>query len=156
MSDDLDRYQRQSAYDLLGVPPGASAKEIRDRRNTLKYDLKEATMDASERAKQMQRIEEAYDQVSKAELRLKIDFFLLDPRVFLKQCETIAQDLTKPKTEVDGVIKPRRVRVSHSAILDDMQRFMREPGKVIGLHPRPMEIPEASPLPAPLAIQFDC
>ena len=155
-TETLDRYERRTAYDLLGVSPGASAKEIRDRRNTLKRDLQEAAMDAGERARQMQRVEEAYDLVSKAEQRLRVDFFLLDPVVFQKQCEAVAQTLTKPKTDVDGVIKPRRVRVNHTALLDDVKSFFREPAKVTGLQPRPMELAEEQPLPEPLAIRFDC
>lgn len=152
----LDRYERRTAYDLLGVSPGAGAKEIRDRRNTLKRDLQESAMDAGERARQMQRVEEAYDLVSKAEQRLRVDFFLLDPAVFQKQCEAVARTLTTPKTEVEGVIKPRRVRVSHAALLDDLKGFFREPAKVAGLQPRPMEVADEQPLPEPLAIQFDC
>ena len=153
---ELDRYQKQSPYEVLGVQPDASATEIRDHRTNMQRDIQEAKMDASTRAKELQRIEAAYDLLCKADLRVRIDFFLLDGKLFLKRCESIARTLSKPKTDVEGVIKPRKIRVDHAALLTDLKSFQRELDKVVGFQPRAMEVPEPVQLPEPLAIQFDC
>src|SRR4051794_10502047 len=103
--DQLDRYRKPTPYDVLGVSPDATAREIVGARNGLKRDWQEKSCDPGERAKQLQRIENAYDQINKPELRIKIDFFLVDPKLFLKQVQTIAQRVPKPKAEVEGVLK---------------------------------------------------
>jgi hypothetical protein len=152
----LDRYQKPLPYEVLGVAPDASARDVLNSRNALKRDLQEAGGDPSERARKLQRIEEAYDQVCKPANRMRIDFFLLDPKVGLRQCQALAQGLTRPNTDIQGVIKPRNIRVTHAALLDELATFFREPPKVIGLHVRPMDVQERATLPEPLAIQFDC
>lgn len=151
-----DRYQRESAYEILGVGSDASAVEIRDRRNVLQREINDREKDSNQRAKELERVENAYNQVCTGDLRVRVDFFLLDAKLFLKQSEAIARTLTKPKTDVEGVIKPRKIRVTHAALLDELKDFQREPEKVVGFHPRTMEIAEPVPLPGPLAIQFDC
>lgn len=153
---DLDRYQRPTPYEVLGVMPDATMVEVRDRRTNMQRDVQEARMDASARAKELQRIEAAYDKLCKSEMRVRVDFFLLDGKLFLRRCESIAKTLTKPTTDVQGVIKPRKIRVNHAALLGDLKAFEREPEKVSGFLPRTMEVPEPAQLPEPLAIQFDC
>lgn len=154
--DQLDRYRKPTPYDVLGVSPDATAKEIVGARNGLKRDLQEKGGDSNQRAKDLQRVETAYDQLCKADLRVRIDFFLLDPKLFLKQTQAIAQRVPKPKAEVEGVLKPRQIRVNHTALLDELKEFFQEPPKVSGLFHRPMEFADDSKLPEPLAIQFDC
>jgi hypothetical protein len=154
--NELDRYRRPSPYDVLGVGPDASAREIVGARNNLKRDLQEKGGDPAHRAKEMQRIEAAYDQLCKADLRVRIDFFLLDPKLFLKQTQAIAQRVPKPKAELEGVFKPRQIRVTHAALIDELKQFFQEPPRVGGLFHRPMEFPADTKLPEPLAIQFDC
>ena len=102
----FDPYAEQSPYDLLGLTPDASAVEIRDRFNELQRDIQENGMSVGERAKRNQELEDAYNQLRVASQRVKVDFWILDSRIGRKQCETIAETVAKPTTEVKGLIKP--------------------------------------------------
>jgi hypothetical protein len=151
----LDRYHAASPYDTLGVSPDATAAEVRDRHNELQRQLQEASMSQSERAKETQRLEAAYNQLRVPANRMRIDFFVLDPQLGRKQCEAAARALAKPSTEVQGLLKPRTFRVGPAALLGELEAFVQEPPKVVGLHPQPMPLPEPD-LPEPLAIHFEC
>ncbi|NOX55925.1 MAG: J domain-containing protein [Planctomycetes bacterium] len=153
---ECDRYRRETPYDVLGVPPDATPKEIRNRYTCLTREVRESGLDVAERSKREKRLEEAYSQLRIAANRIKVDFFILDRSLGLKQCQAIAETLSEPDTEVADIIKPRRIRVTHDALLDCLDRLRREPEKVIGLHPQPIEIAETVSLPPPLAVQFDC
>jgi hypothetical protein len=115
--------------------------------------------DVKKRSQRLQEIEAAYNKLRVAGQRARVDFFLLDPRVGLKQCEAIAQSLLSPDTKVEGLIQPKSVRVSHAAIQAEPKRYLSEPPPVSGLHPQPIEserLDALRSLPAPLAITFDC
>lgn len=154
-----DPYGKPTPYETLGVTPDATAVQIRDRYNELKREAQEAGGDVKNRAQRLQEIEAAYNKVRVAGHRARVDFFLLDPRIGLKQCEAIAKSLLTPDTKVEGLIQPKSVRVSHAAIQGEPKRYISEPPPVTGLHPQPIESEERDPihsLPAPLAIVFDC
>jgi hypothetical protein len=151
----FDRYRSALPYEVLGVSPDADAREIRDKHNELQRNLQEANVGPSERTKEGQRLESAYNQLRVPGNRMRIDFFLLDAGLGAKQCEAVAKSLARPDTEMKGVLRPRSFKVTHAALLDDLQRFEHEPAKVVGLHPRPMEIADEE-LPEPLAVDFDC
>jgi hypothetical protein len=155
--DTVDRYSRPTPYEVLGVPPDAGAAAIRDRHAELQRNLQEAGGKANERAREKERLDTAYNQLRVAGNRMRVDFFILDPQLGLKQCEALARGLAKPNTDVKGIIKPRQFRVTHAALLDELGAFhASETGKVLGLHPRPMEVEEEGfTLPEPLAIEFD-
>ena len=152
----FDRYGGKNPYEVLGLSPDAGAAEIRDRHAELLRNLQEAGASSGDRAREKERLDAAYLPLRMAGTRMRIDFFLLDSQLGLKQCEAVAKTLAKPNTDVKGIIKPRQIRVTHAALLDELKTFEHEPGKVVGLHPRPMEMEEPSALPEPLAIQFDC
>ncbi len=151
-----DPYSEPTPYDVLGLKPEASATEIRDQFNKLQRDLQESSLSVSERSKRKQELESAYNQLRVAAQRVKVDFWLLDPRIGLKQVESLAESLTTPDTNVEGLVKPRTIRVTHVTVLPDLQHHVREPAKVAGLHPRIIDLGGEAPLPAPLRIQFDC
>lgn len=154
--DGLDWYERPTPYDVLGVTPDGGAAEIRDSYNGLLRNLQETGASSSDRAKEKERLDGAYNQLRVAGSRMRVDFFLIDPQLGQKQCEAIARTLAKPNTEVQGVIKPRQIKVTHAALLDELKTFNQEPPKVVGMHVKPMEITEPFALPEPLAIEFDC
>lgn len=156
LPENLDRYRRQSPYEILGVAPDATAKEINDRHNTLQHDLRESGVNSSERTKEMNRLSNAYKLVCKPGERLRVDFFLLDSKLGIKQCEAIVRQLPKPSADIKGFIKPRKIRVTHAALHDELLAFHRDPARVTGFHAQPMEIAETSSLPEALAIHFDC
>ncbi len=151
-----DPYSQPSPYDVLGVKPDATAAEIRDRKTKLDRDNQESGASASERAKRKQELDAAYDQLRVAEKRVRVDFWLLDPRIGQKQCERLAENLATPNTDVEGLIKPRMIRVTHVTVLPELGRLVREPQKVAGLHPRMIDVDERASLPAALELQFDC
>ena len=72
-----------------------------------------------------------------------------------KQCEAIAAGVKKPNTEVEGVVKPRNIRVTHEVLYDQLAEYFTEPPKVGGLFPAPMAIGNPE-IPAALDIRFDC
>lgn len=152
----LDWYEQPTPYDVLGVPPEAGAAQVRDAYNGLQRDLQETGAASSERAKQKERLDTAYNLLRVAGSRMRIDFFLLDPQLGQKQCEAQAKTLAKPNTDIQGVIKPRQIKVTHGVLLEELKAFYHEPEKVIGLHTRPMQIDEPFQLPPPLAVEFDC
>lgn len=150
-----DPYSQATPYELLGVTPDASAVQIRDTYNQLKRDAQEAGGDIKKRSQRLQEIEAAYNKLRVAGQRAQVDFFLLDPRMGLKQCESLAQSLLTPDTKVEGLFQLKSIRVSHAAIMGEPKRYVAEPPAVTGLHPQPMESGEPAPLPAALAITFD-
>jgi hypothetical protein len=155
LPDTFDRYKAPLPYEVLGVSTDADAREIRDRHNELQRNLQEAGVSASDRGREAQRLESAYNQLRVAGNRMRVDFFLLDASLGAKQCEAAAKALARPALELKGVLKPRTFRVSHAVLLGDLERFVQEPAKVVGLHPRLMEL-GADELPEPLALDFDC
>ena len=154
--EELDRYRQPTPYEALGAAPDATAKEILNQRNTLQRDAQEGGGDPGRREKEIQRVGAAYDLLCNPGVRVRVDFFLLDPKLFLKQCQAIAGEVPKPKAEIEGALKPRQIRVNHAALLDEMRDFFAEPVRVAGLSHRPMEFPAETSLPEPLAIVFDC
>ena len=151
-----DPYSEPTPYEVLGLKPEASAIEIRDQYNKLQRDLQESSLSVSERSKRKQALEAAYNQLRVAAQRVKVDFWLLDPRVGLKQIESLADSLATPDTNIEGLVKPRTIRVTHVTVLPDLQNHVQEPAKVPGLHPRTIEGGRARCLPSLFAIQFDC
>ena len=156
LADELDPYRCETPYDVLGVTPEASAVEIRNKYNALKRDLQESGLSARERGQKQERIDSAYDQLRTPAQRVRIDFKFLDRTLGSRQCEAIARTLGKPNTDVGKLIKPRRIRVTHEALLGDLKSFFTDPPKPVGLHPRPIELCEPVPLPEPLEVTFDC
>ena len=151
-----DPYSQPTPYDVLGVTPDSTAVQIRDTYNKLKRNAQEAGGDVKNRAQRMQEIEAAYNKLRVAGQRARVDFFLLDPRIGLKQCEALAQGLLAPDTKLEGLVQLKSIRVSHAAILGEPKRYTTEPPPVAGLHPQPIETEESAELPGPLAITFDC
>ena len=154
-----DPYAQPTPYETLGVTPDATAVQVRDRYNELKREAQEAGGDLKKRSQRLQEIEAAYNKLRVASQRARVDFFLLDPRIGLKQCEAIAKGLLTPDTKVEGLIQPKSIRVAHAAIQGEPKRYVTEPPAVSGLHPQPIESEPLDPLrslPAPLAITFDC
>jgi curved DNA-binding protein CbpA len=156
LADELDPYRCETPYDVLGVPPEASAVEIRNKYNSLKRDLQESGLDAREHGQKKERIEAAYNQLRTPAQRVRIDFKFLDRSLGSRQCEAIAKTLEKPNTDVGKLIKPRRIRVTHEALLGDLQTFFADPPRPVGLHPRSIELCDPVPLPEPLEVRFDC
>lgn len=152
----FDPHAEQTPYDFLGLAPDASAVEIRDRFNELQRDIQESGLSVSERAKRKEQLENAYNQLRVSSQRVKVDFWILDSRIGSKQCESIADSVAKPQTEIKGLIKPKTIRVTHDAMLGEPPRFVDKPERVVGLHAQPMDVAEPAMLPAPLEIQFDC
>jgi hypothetical protein len=150
-----DPYAEPLPYEVLGLKPEASATEIRDRFNKLQRDMLENSLSVGERSKCKQELEAAYNQLRVAAQRVKVDFWLLDPRIGRKQCENLAQSLATPNTSVAGLVKPRTIRVTHATVLPELSRLAREPARVAGLHPQAIEVGEVEPLPAALEPQFD-
>jgi|SRR5947209_7215239 len=156
----LDFYERPTPYEVLGVSPDAGAAEIRDRYAGLQRDMALAGATAEARAKEKERLDAAYNQVRVASGRMRVDFFLLDPQLALKQAEAAAKEVPRPDTDVAGVIKPRQLTVRYTAVLGELKAFFGDPGKVVGMFARPMELEEAAAggaaLPDLLMPQFDC
>lgn len=152
-------YEQPTSYATLGVGSDASAAQIRDRYNDLAREIQEAGGDAAQRAKRLQEIESAYNQLRAASARAAVDFFLLDPRIGQKHSEAIAKELLLPNTKVEGLLQPKSVRVTHAAILAEPKQYIVEPPPVSDLHPQPIEAEAATAarrLPGPLAVVFDC
>lgn len=149
-------YAEQSPYEILGVSPQATAAEIRDRHTELKRQIQESGDSPGERAKRIKDIQDAYDKLRVAGQRVRVDFTILSSDIGLKQCETAAQSVATPNTNVEGLVKPRTVRVSHSIVLNEPARLVADPPKVSGLYPRPLEFAQAPRLPAALEVAFDC
>jgi hypothetical protein len=152
----IDPYGEPTPYEVLGLKPEASATEIKDRYNKLQRDLQESGLSVGERSKQLQRLGAAYNQLRVAPQRVKVDFWILDPQVGLKQIESLAESLATPNTNIEGLVRPRTIRVSHVTVLPDLQNHLREPTRVPGLHPRTIDFGRKRILPPALAIQFDC
>jgi hypothetical protein len=152
-----DRYSQPNPYEVLGVAPDASAAAIRDRYAQLQRDLQEAGGKAGDRAKEKERLDAAYNQLRVAGSRMRVDFFMLDNRLGLAQCEALAKALAKPNTDIQGLIKPRQLRVTHATLLDELAVFVgADSAKVPGLYLRPMDVGEETvTLPEPLAVEFD-
>jgi hypothetical protein len=149
-------YAEPSPYDILGVSCEASAAEIRDRYNALQRENQESGAPVSERSKRKTELEDAYNKLRVSSQRVKVDFSILDPRIGLKQCESLAASVATPKTTVDGLVKPRTIQVMHTALLSEPATMTAEPPRVTGLYPQSIEAAETPCLPQSLAIQFDC
>ena len=149
-------YDEATPYEVLDLDPQATAVEIRDRHNKLQRDLQESSLTTNERSRRKQQLEAAYNQLRVAAQRVRVDFWLLDPRIGLKQCESLAEDLAVPETNVEGLVKPRTIRVTHVAVLGELKRYLQEPERVVGLHPQPVELGATPRVPAALQVQFDC
>jgi DnaJ-class molecular chaperone len=153
--DVLEWYTGRTPYDVLGVPPDADARQVRDAFNALQRDLQEKGLSPAELAKQTQALQVAYDQLRDPAERVRVDFRLLDRNLGKKQCEAIAAGVKKPNTEVEGVVKPRNIRVTHEVLYDQLAEYFTDPPKVGGLFPAPMELGNPE-IPAALDVRFDC
>lgn len=156
LPDDCDPYLQKTPYDYLGVEPAAKAKDVRTAFANLENKIRNSGKEASQRAREQQELQSQYDQVSAGGRRVRVDFFLLDSSLGQKRCQAVAASIPKPDTQIADVVKPRKIRVTHDALLEDLERFLSEPPRVEGLHARPMPVHNDRPLPEPLAIQFDC
>jgi len=151
-----ERYTRETPYEFLGVAPTASATELRGKFAQLERDIRESGLEGSERARRQERLKAEYDKVSTGGQRVRVDFFLIDANLGLRQCQAAAQAVPKPQAQVGDVVKPRRIRVTHEALFEDLAQMSAEPAHVEGLLPMPMQLSRAGRLPQPLLIQFDC
>ena len=151
-----DRYSRPTPYEFLGVPPTATATELRTRFAQLERDIRETGIDGSERARRQEKLKAEYDKVSTGGQRVRVDFFLIDANLGLRQCQAAAESVPKPEAKVGDVVKPRKIRVSHEALFEDLSLLVAEPERVEGLYPKPMTTTASRKLPEPLAIKFDC
>jgi hypothetical protein len=151
-----DPYKETTPYQVLGLSPDATAVQIRDCYNALQRELQEQGMSVSDRSKRKQELDAAYNQLRVAAERVKVDFRILDPLIGKRQCETIAATFATPDTTVEGLIKPKSIRVTHATMLAEPPRFTAEPERVGGLHPRAIPDAERSEIPELLAIHFDC
>jgi hypothetical protein len=154
----VDFYERPTPYMVLDVPPDAPAADIRDRYAGLQRDIQEEGASTEARAKEKERIDAAYNQVRVAGNRMRVDFFLIDPQLGLKQAEAIAKGIGPPDTKIEGLVKVRQLKISHAVLTSLLQEFVADPGRVVGMHVRPLELeePAAGGLPDVLAPQFDC
>lgn len=156
LPDLSSRYDAKTPYATLGLEsPDADAREIRDTYNELNRDLQESNTPPQDRARRTQELETAYEQLRTAGTRVQVDFFLLDRNLGRKQCAAIAEKIPKPKTEVEGVIKPRNIKVSHEILFDALKEFFTDPPRVKGVFPAVMEL-GGTELPDLLDIRFDC
>ena len=156
LPEDVDPYNGESPYDILGVKPSATAKEIKNTYARTKRDIQESGLTPSERAQKLQIIEEAYNQLRVAANRVQVDFFTVDNEIGHRQCRAVAEAFQKPDTDVGDLIKPKRIRVSHQALVDSIADLEREPERVVGLHALPIQADQRLAIPEPLAVQFDC
>jgi len=154
----LDFYDRPTPYDVIGVSPDAEAKDIRDRYAGLQRDMAMRGEAAETRAREKERLDAAYNQIRVAAGRIRVDFFLLDSHLALRQAETVAKEVAKPDLDVAGVLKSRQPTVKFTAILSESKAFFGDPGRVVGMFARPMELEQATTgvLPELLMPQFDC
>jgi len=153
---EIDPYRQDTPYDILGVKPTASAVEVRNRQTRLKRDIQESGLPAGERAKQLKELDEAYSQVRVAASRVQVDFFVVDNEVGIGQCRKIAESVGKPETDVDDLIRPKRITVNHLALVDTVQDFQTKPEKVVGFHPKSTGLGDRLSIPEQLQVQFDC
>jgi tetratricopeptide (TPR) repeat protein len=71
----------------------------------------------------------------------------------------IAQELLSPNAKIEGLVQPKGVRVTHTALLAELQPYVAEPPAVSDLHWQPIEMEihaGAQRLPGSLKIEFDC
>ena len=101
-------YDEATPYEVLDLAPQATAVEIRDRHNKLQRDLKESSLTSSERSRRKQQLEAAYNQLRVAAQRVRVDFWLLDPRIGLKQCKSLARTLPCRRRTWRGWSSPAR------------------------------------------------
>jgi hypothetical protein len=151
-----ERYARETPYEYLGVAPTATATELRSKFAQLERDIRESGIDGSERARRQERLKSEYDKVSTGGQRVRVDFFLIDANIGARQCQAAAEAVPKPEAKVGDVVKPRRIRVTHEALFEDLLLLAAEPERVEGLFPRPMPTASQRKLPEPLKVQFDC
>ncbi|MHC4407279.1 MAG: hypothetical protein ACYTG0_47320 [Planctomycetota bacterium] len=151
-----DPYREKTPYEVLEIPPESTAVQIRDRHTDLQRANQESGASVSDRSKRKQELEEAYNRLRVAGQRVKVDFYLLDPQIGVRQCQTIAEGVAKPNTNVKGLVKPRTIHVTHATMLSEPARLVGEPSRVSGMHPRSIEVAEQAEFPKPLAIRFDC
>ena len=154
-TDVLEWYTARTPYDILGVPPDADARHVRDTFNALQRDLQEKGLPAGELAKRTQELEAAYGELRDPANRVRVDFRLLDRNLGRKQCEAIAAGLPKPNTDVSGVVKPRNIKVTHEVLYDQLGGYAAEPPRVTGLFPAPLEFGNPE-IPDALDVRFDC
>ena len=153
---EFDPYGQQTPYDILGVKPSSSTKDIRNRHTSLKRDIQESGLSPSERDKKLRPINEAYDQLRVSSNRIQVDFYFVDNEVGLQQCRKIAASVGKPQTDVGDLIRPKKITVNHLALVDTLEDFRHRPDKVVGFHPHATGLGDRLSIPEPLQVQFDC
>ena len=151
-----DPYQEPTPYDVLELTPDATAVQIRDKYNAMQRDIQEAGLNVQERGKRKQTLDEAYNQLRVANQRVKVDFFLLDPRIGMRQCEAVAESFAKPNTDVTGLVKPKTIRVTHEVAVAELSQMTSQPGPVAGMHAHAIATDRKDTLPDVLAVEFDC
>lgn len=150
------RYARETPYEILGTPTTASAEQLRARKAQLEEEIQVSGQSSSERARLEERLDQAYKQVSTGSRRVRADFFLVDPRLGQMQAQAAANQVPKPDLSIDDAFRPRKIKVLHETVWEDLEQMQSDPPRIEGMHPRPMRADAEYDFPPLLAIEFDC
>jgi len=106
LPEDKNPYAGRSPFDILGVPPTASAAEIRDacaeRKEEINYN---PNYDDKTRLAKRKEVEEANNMVREAKRRVAIEVFVFDKGVGQNECREAAQTHKTLSFEFDTVLK---------------------------------------------------
>lgn len=106
LPDEYNPYSDSSPFDVLGVSPSASGRDIVDARDDkledIEFDFKD---DPEERLNEAKKVKAAYDVISDPRSRFGLEMFRFDPSVGQSDCREAADRRVGTEIDVSGVFE---------------------------------------------------
>lgn len=144
LPEDKNPYSDATPFEILGVSPSASTREILEVRDEKLEDL-DYSFEGEQRIIERQKIMAAYDQLSDSRSRVSVEMFFFDSMVGHKEVTDAASEHTKATPDVGAVLECDEnlfltsPAVDHAASQSRKVRLKRSIQLEAKQHPFPIE-----------------
>jgi DnaJ-class molecular chaperone len=158
LPDDKNPYFGRTPFDILGVSPSATSRELLEARDEKLEEVDYQHADQGERILARQRITQAYDQLSDARSRVGVEMFVFDNTLGRQEAVREAEKHLADPPDVTGVLQnaedvfPNSPSVGHAARQGREIVLERSIRLELEEHPFPVDPAEE----ALKSIKFEC
>lgn len=98
-------YSGRTPFDILGVTPSATAREMTEARDERLEDIDFGDHDDQERIQLKNEVNQAYDQIRNVRARVSLEIFFFDQAVGQEECRRSAEQHQAVTFDFDRVLK---------------------------------------------------